>query len=93
MAISVVAALALEALLLGVVVLSSHFTLDVPDRRPSTSRPVTLRGLSAEQWQKNRGPAPKVKDERTVVARNRDEPKKPEPKPEVKPTGHSAKFS
>lgn len=80
-------AVALDSLVLALVVLSSHFRLDVPDRPVSTSRPVTLRGLSAEQWQKNRGQTPKVKDERTVIAKNRDEPRKPEPKPEVKPTG------
>ncbi len=87
--ISVLAALVVDAGVIGLIVLSSHFKLDMPDPRQgrAAAKAVTLRGLSAEQWQKNRGPAPRVKDERKVIAKNRDELPKPDRKPEVRPDG------
>lgn len=82
----VVLTLALTALvhagLLALVVLSSLLRWDVPPgtrlvQKPS-NRPVVLRGLTTEQYEKNRGPsAPVLKDERKVLAKK--EEKKPEP--------------
>lgn len=80
-----------HAVLVGLIVLSSLLKWDVAerprsDRKPS-SKPVVLRGLTAETFEKNRGPnAPQVKDERKVIAR-RPETKKEEKKPEPVPDG------
>jgi TonB family protein len=85
-------ALMVHAGLVGLVVLSSLVKWNVPDRtkvaRAPSARPVVLRGLTAAQFEKNRGvDAPQVKDERKVVAK-RPTPEKPEEKkPEPMPKG------
>lgn len=78
-----------HAVFLGLIVLSSLVKWNVPDRpratRPAPAKPVVLRGLTAEQFEHNRGPdAPKVKDERRVIAKK---PKADEKKPEKRPEG------
>jgi TonB family protein len=86
---ALVLALAAHVAVAGLVVLSSRFPSDEERRRSqrANSKAVTLRGLTAEQWSKNRGAAsPQVKDERRVIAKNRDE-RKEEKKPEVVPKG------
>lgn len=77
--------------LLGLVLLSALVKWNVPDRpkvaRTPSTRPVVLRGLTAAEFEKNRGAdAPQVKDERKVVAR-RPTPEKEEKKPEERPKG------
>lgn len=49
------AALAVHAVIVGLVVLSTLFTPPPPPKQ--VKRPVTLRALSARQWASNRGPA------------------------------------
>ena len=60
-----------HAALVGLIVLSSLVKWDVPDRfrvaRPAPSRPVTLRGLTFEQFEKNRGPAGNIQIGRAHV--------------------------
>lgn len=80
---ALVAALGVHAALVGLVVLASLVSLRGGERpRPPrpTSRPVVLRGLTAEQYARNRGePAPAVRDERKVVAKRRAEQKPDDP--------------
>jgi TonB family protein len=84
-----VLALLAHALLVGVVVLLSYFPDEAERARlaRAASKPVVLRGLTAEQWQKNRGDTARVRDERKVVARNRDEKRQEERKQEPMPKG------
>ena len=89
--VAVVAALtlAVHAVFLGLVVLSSLVKWNVAERpravRPAPAKPVVLRGLTAEQFEQNRGAdAPRVKDERKVIAKK---PKAEEKKPEEMPKG------
>lgn len=81
---------AVHAGILGLILVSSVLKWDLKDRaRPlkASSRPVTLRGLTTEQFEKNRGPsAAMIKDERKVIAK-RPELKKEEKKPEPVPDG------
>jgi TonB family protein len=77
--------LAVHAGILGLVVLSSLFRLDVKDRPRALNQPrsVTLRGVSSSQFEKNRGPAASAtRDERKQVAK-KDKPdeKKAQEKP------------
>jgi len=55
-----------------------------PPRKPGNSA-VVLRGLSNDSWAKNRGEAPKVKEDRTVAVKKKEET--PKPKPEESPKG------
>jgi TonB family protein len=81
--------LLVHAALVGLIVLSSLVKWDVPElarnRHPSPSRPVVLRGLTSEQFEKNRGPAQNIRDERKIV--KSDAPKREEKKPEKAPEG------
>ena len=66
--------------MVGLVVLSSRFTSPAERRwsARANSKAVTLRGLTTEQWAKNRGESnPRLKDERKIIAKNRDEKKEP----------------
>ncbi len=87
--LSVALALVAHALLAALLIFMSMLQLNVPriaHAKKSEGRPVTLRGLTAEQFAKNRGEAPpNVKDERKVVAKNQQ--KAEEKKPEVVPKG------
>jgi TonB family protein len=79
---------AIHAALLGLIVVSSLLKWDVPDRprstaRPTPSRPVMLRGLSTEQFDKNRG----AEAQRDQLAKKAAEKKKEEKKPEAIPDG------
>ena len=80
----------MHAGVVGLLVLSSLIKWDVPDRarppRTAPARSVTLRGLTSEQFEKNRGPAQNIRDERKPVAKKSD-PKKEEKKPEKAPEG------
>ena len=73
----------------GLIVLTSLVKWDVPDRprssRTMPTRPVTLRGLSADQFERNRGPAANVRDERKTIAKK--EKKQEEKLPEKMPDG------
>jgi TonB family protein len=83
-------ALLAHALVVGLVVLASRFpdAAEVARRARGSSRPVVLRGLTAEQWSQNRGDTSRVRDERKLVARSREEKKKKEePRPEPTPPG------
>lgn len=74
---------------LGVVLFFSHVQVDLPGRpaRRHPPRPVVLRGLSQEQWAKNRGqqrPSPfEQKDSlaQRTPPKKKEEDKKPEPIP------------
>lgn len=76
--------------LVGLIVLSSLVKWNVPERprvtQSAPARPVVLRGLTSEQFDKNRGSAPNVRDERKVIAK-KDAPTKEEKKPEKAPEG------
>ncbi len=77
----------IHAGLVAMIVLTSLLKWDVPNRpksssRPTPSRPVMLRGLSTEQFEKNRGAEPR--DERTA---NQTQKKKEEKPPEKMPEG------
>ena len=77
----------IHAGLVAMIVLTSLLKWDVPNRpkssaRPTPSRPVMLRGLSADQFAKNRGA--QTRDERTA---DRPEKKKEEKTPEKMPDG------
>ncbi len=79
-----------HAIIAAVLVFMSMLQLNLPKVAhgpKNNGRPVTLRGLTAEQFAKNRGeaPPPNVRDERKVIARN--EKKAEEKKPEVAPKG------
>jgi TonB family protein len=91
LAAALLLALLIHAAGVGLIVLTSLIKLDLPDRfKPprDTAKAVTLRGLTAEQWNKNRSAAPSpVRDERKVIAKNRDEKKPEEKKPEEMPKG------
>ena len=85
--LTVALTVAVHAGFLGLVVLSSLLKWDVKDRPRVIPQPkaVTLRGLSADQFEKNRGPsATKVRDERKPVAKTekKEEPKQPEKMPD-----------
>ncbi|MFT3707622.1 MAG: cell envelope integrity protein TolA [Archangium sp.] len=83
-------ALVFHGVLMVLIVLSSVLKWDVKDYpklpRTPTTRPVVLRGLTMEQFDKNRGAsAPVIRDERKVIARKPDvkkEEKKPDPIPD-----------
>lgn len=83
--------IAFHALLMVLIVVSSLFKWNGDDRfrRPhAASKPVVLRGLTAEQFEKNRGAdAPLVRDERKVIARKPAPEKKEEKKPDELPKG------
>lgn len=76
--------------LLGVIVLTSLVKWAGPDRarpvsmRPQVQRPVMFRGLSAEQFDKNRGPAATPQKEALAKKTEKPEEKK---KPEEMPKG------
>lgn len=66
-------AILVHGALVGIVVLSSLVKLDIPPLthkpKPST-KPVVLRGLTAEQFEQNRGAAnDNIRDERKVIAK------------------------
>lgn len=84
-------AIGFHGVLALLVVLSSLLKWDVKDlpRKPrtATNRPVVLRGLTSEQFDKNRGAsAPVLRDERKVIAK-KPELKKEEKKPDPVPDG------
>lgn len=78
--LALIAAFVAHGAMVLVLVLLSHLQLDVP-RPPApkaSNKAVTLKGLTAADWAKNRGEnRANVKDERKVVARATE--KKPEP--------------
>jgi hypothetical protein len=80
--LSVVLALGTQLALVGIVVLSSLFKWDVPPLKiPPTNKSVTLRGLTADEFEKNRGVSNgNVRDERKVVKKE-EQKKEPPPKP------------
>ena len=82
------ATLAVHAGLVGLIVLSSLVKWDVPDRprRNAPARAVVLRGLTSDQFEKNRGNA-SVRDERKFVATQKQSEKKEEKPPEKMPDG------
>lgn len=79
---------AVHGLFLALVVISSLFKLDVKDRPRTLNQPrsVTLRGLTSDQFEKNRGPAAKTRDERKQVAKT-DRPELEKKPPEKPPEG------
>ncbi len=79
---------AVHAAFVGLLVLSSLVKWEVPNRpAQGTPRSVVLRGLSREQFDRNRGTAaPAIRDERKVLAQ-KPEPKKDVPPPEKMPDG------
>lgn len=84
MVLSLVLALGVQLALVGLVMLSSLLKWDVPPLKvpPQQSRPVTLRGLTQEQFEQNRGQsANNVRDEREVVAKKDEKKKEPPPTP------------
>ncbi|PZR17709.1 MAG: energy transducer TonB [Archangium gephyra] len=78
-------AIVVHGALVGLVVLSSLVKWDLPPlaHKPKASnKPVVLRGLTAEQFEQNRGPASAqtIRDERKVIAKKpKLEEKKKEP--------------
>ncbi len=86
---AIVLALVAHVVMLGAMVLSSRLGGE-PERRwsaRSNSKAVVLRGLSAEQWSKNRGESTaRFKDERKIIAKNREEKKEPKER-ELVPKG------
>lgn len=80
LAVAVPLALAMHGLMLALVVLAGHLG-GSPERRGATrptTKPVVLRGLTAEQWTQNRGEtSARVKDERKLVAREKKEREPP----------------
>ncbi len=81
--------LLVHAGLVGLVVLSSLIKWDVKDRaralKQGPSKPVVLRGLTNEQFNKNRGPsASAIRDERKVLAKKPEAKKEEEKKPPEK---------
>lgn len=82
--------LAVHAVLVGFIVLSSLLRWNIPENRKtkiSTSRPVTLRGLTAEQFERNRGNAQNIRDERKVIAKKEEKKKEEKKQPEKMPDG------
>lgn len=82
---------ALHFALLGLLVLTSLFKLDLPDRPPrdlkASNKPVVLRGLTADQFENNRGPARQdLRDERKVIAK-KPKPDEKKKEPEKIPPG------
>ena len=79
---------AVHAAFVGLLVVSSLVKWEVPNRpAQGTPRSVVLRGLSREQFDRNRGTAaPAIRDERKVLAQ-KPEPKKDVPPPEKMPDG------
>ncbi len=78
--LSAVLAVGVQLALLGLVVLSSVLKWDVPPRPapPPSNKPVTLRGLSNEAFEQNRGPdAQRVNDQRQAVAKRAEKKKDP----------------
>ena len=82
--------LLVHAALVGLIVVSSLLKWDVPDRprtaRAQPARPVMLRGLTSEEFEKNRGPEAKS-DTSTLATKKAAEKKKEEKKPEKMPAG------
>ncbi len=88
--LSLALALLGHAVIAALLVFMSLLQLNVPKLAHASpknnGKPVTLRGLSAEQFAKNRGEAPpNVKDERKVMAKNEKKPA--EKKTEEMPKG------
>lgn len=84
-------AVGVHVALLGVVVLSSLVKWDLPPQPPRaakpSNKPVVLRGLTAEQFEQNRGPASEnIRDERKVVAK-KPKPEEKKKEPEKVPPG------
>jgi TonB family protein len=78
----------LHVAFLGIIVLTSLVKWAGPDRprlvasRPAVQRPVMFRGLTPEQFDKNRGPAATLpQKEKEAVAKKPEEKKKPEEMP------------
>jgi len=66
-----------------------HINLPGGRSRPTPPQPVVLRGLSANEWAKNRGdlrPSP-FNDKSSALAQRPEPPKPPEPKKETPPSG------
>ncbi len=87
---ALVLALLGHGVMLGVFLFLSNIQLAVPPRaqraKKAPTRPVVLRGLTAEQWAKNRGDvAPRVRDERKVIARAPEKEKDKKKPPEEAP--------
>lgn len=85
--LTVALTLLIHGAMLALVVVSSLLKWDVPDRpkksaRASPSRPVMFRALTADQFERNRGP-----EAREALAQKQLEKKKEEKKPEKVPDG------
>ena len=83
------ATLVAHAGLVALIVLSSLVKWDVPNRprRNAPARAVVLRGLTSDQFEKNRGNASILRDERKFVATKKAPEKKEEKPPEKMPDG------
>lgn len=83
---ALVLTIGVHAAIVGLLVFSALMGWSGGSDRPAPSKPVTLRGLSADQWAKNRGKdAPP--DQRSPLAKT-DVPKRPDAKkPEEAPKG------
>lgn len=85
--LALVLAVGAHLAVVGLVVLTALMGWTTPPRQPTSNKPVVLRGLSNEQWAKNRGPdAPADSRDSRRLAKN-DVPKKDVKKPEDMPTG------
>jgi TonB family protein len=80
-------ALVVHGAIVGLMVLANLLGWTTPTHRPSSSKPVVLRGLTGDQWAKNRGAnaPPDTRDERRMA--KQDVPKKDVKKPEDTPKG------
>ena len=78
-----------HAIIIGLLLFVSLLKLNVPDQaKKKESRSVTLRGLSQERWEQNRGEAPKIQNGKEETARRERKPEEEKKKAaEQKPEG------
>jgi TonB family protein len=84
------ATLAFHGAVVGLVVLSSLVKWAVPERPrgpAAPSRPVSVRALTPQQFERNRGPAARQPDEQRTAQREPRPRKKEEKRPEEMPKG------
>jgi len=85
--VAVLLAVSFHGLVVGLVVLANALGWTTPTHRPTSNKPVVLRGLTSDQWAKNRGKGapPDARDQRQMA--KADVPKKDVKKPEDTPKG------
>lgn len=86
----VAATLAFHGAVVGLIVLSSLVKWAVPERprgAAAPSRPVTVRALTPQQFERNRGPAARQRDDQRTAQRAPRPQKKEEKRPEEMPRG------